>query len=160
MNLNTKNAFIRAHHAGSDVRQLEARELAGIELHGTAASSGRYSGRVCVINNESEIHKLRAGDVLVCQSASPAWTVLFPHVGALVIENGGVLSASLSIAREHGIPAVVGTRLATQQLREGQIVEVDGDQGHIVLVQRFATALRRRGCNVPIAAPSRLIEDV
>ena len=98
-------------------------------LTGIAASPGTRRGPARVINNESEFHKLRAGDVLVCPVTSPVWSVLFPSVAALVTDTGGALSHPAIIAREFGIPAVVATRNATAVLRDGQAVVVDGTAG-------------------------------
>jgi phosphoenolpyruvate synthase/pyruvate phosphate dikinase len=95
-------------------------------LEGSGASRGQYTGPVCIIRDETEFHKLQHGDVLVCQITSPSWTFLFPKVGALVTDVGGVLSHPAIIAREYGIPAVVATNNATSVLRDGQIVTVNG----------------------------------
>lgn len=112
--------------AASGSRQADARALKGI-----AASAGRYTGPVRVILGESEYHRIQAGDVLVCPITSPVWSVLFPSVGALVTDSGGFLSHSAIIAREYHIPAVVATGNATQILRDGQIVTVDGATGMV-----------------------------
>jgi rifampicin phosphotransferase len=103
----------------------------GDMLTGIAASSGRYTGTVRVILSEAEFDRLRAGDVLVCPSTSPAWSVLFSTVGALVTDSGGVLSHPAIIAREFGVPAVVATHAGTTQLRNGQVVVVDGTIGTV-----------------------------
>ncbi|MGH2659726.1 MAG: PEP-utilizing enzyme [Actinomycetota bacterium] len=78
---------------------------------------------------EHEFGKIRAGDVVVCPVTSPAWSVVFPSMGALVTDGGGILSHPAIIAREHGIPAVVGTGNATSLFRDGQLVTVDGSVG-------------------------------
>jgi len=96
---------------------------------GTPASPGRYTGAVRVVMGEHEFGKIRRGDVVVCPVTSPAWSVVFPSMGALVTDMGGILSHPAIIAREHGIPAVVGTRNATDVLRDGQTVTVDGTTG-------------------------------
>lgn len=114
--------------AASGRRQANAGLLKGI-----AASAGRYAGPVRVIRDESEFHKIRAGDVLVCPITSPVWSVLFPSVGALVTDSGGYLSHSAIIAREYRLPAVVATGNATQLLRDGQIVTVDGVGGTVAV---------------------------
>ncbi|MFZ5643529.1 MAG: PEP/pyruvate-binding domain-containing protein [Bacillota bacterium] len=114
--------------AASGSRQEDARLLKGI-----AASAGSYTGQVRVIRDESEFHKIQAGDVLVCSITSPVWSVLFPSVGALVTDSGGFLSHSAIIAREYHIPAVVATGNATQLLRDGQTVTVDGVAGTIIV---------------------------
>jgi pyruvate,water dikinase len=100
-------------------------------ITGIPASAGRHHGRVTVIHDESELHKLRAGDVLVCPAFAPVWSVLLATAGALVTDQGGPLSHAAIIAREFGIPAVVATGDATRRLRDGQTVAVDGAAGTI-----------------------------
>jgi pyruvate,water dikinase len=102
-------------------------------LTGIPASFGRYTGRVRVIKDESEFKRLQPGDVLVCPITSPVWSVLFPSIGALVTDTGGVLSHPAIIAREYRVPAVVATGNATELLRDGQLVTVDGSRGSIDL---------------------------
>ena len=96
---------------------------------GIPAAPGSYTGPVRVIRSEAEFDRLRAGDVLVCPVTSPVWSVLFPSIGALVTDSGGVLSHPAIIAREYGVPAVVATGNGTSVLCDGQIVTVDGTAG-------------------------------
>jgi pyruvate,water dikinase len=114
---------------------LETRRGANGEkvLAGTPASPGRYTGTVRVVMGEHQFEKIGAGDVVVCAATSPAWSVVFPSVGALVTDAGGILTHPAIIAREHGVPAVVGTANATELLRDGQIVTVDGNTGLVHL---------------------------
>jgi rifampicin phosphotransferase len=100
-------------------------------LDGIAASPGRYTGPARVVMDEFDFGKLRPGDVLVCPVTSPVWSVLFPSIGALVTDVGGLLSHPAIIAREYGVPAVVATGNATALLRDGQAVTVDGTVGRI-----------------------------
>jgi pyruvate,water dikinase len=104
------------------------------KLFGTSGSPGRYTGTVRIIHDESEFCKLANGDVLVCSITTPAWSVLFGQAGAIVTDGGGVLSHSAIIAREHGIPAVLGTGDATRRLKNGQTVTVDGTNGVVQAV--------------------------
>jgi pyruvate,water dikinase len=101
---------------------------------GTPASAGRYTGSVRVVMDEQQFSKIVAGDVVVCPVTSPAWSVVFPSMGALVTDTGGMLSHPAIIARELGIPAVVGTGNATEVLKDGQRVIVDGSLGIVELV--------------------------
>jgi rifampicin phosphotransferase len=96
---------------------------------GIPASPGSYTGPVRVITSEAEFDRLRAGDVLVCPVTSPVWSVLFPSIGALVTDSGGILSHPAIIAREYGVPAVVATGNGTAVLHDGQLVTVDGTAG-------------------------------
>lgn len=96
---------------------------------GVGASAGTYTGPARVIRGQDEFDRLRAGDVLVCPATSPTWSMLFASMGALVADAGGMLSHQAIIAREYGIPAVVGTGDGTSRLHDGQIVTVDGTTG-------------------------------
>jgi pyruvate,water dikinase len=102
---------------------------AGSAVRGIAASAGRYTGPVRVIVDESGFGALRHGDVLVCPQTTAEWSVLFPNIGALVTDQGGLLSHPAIIAREYRVPAVVATGDATRLLTDGQIVTVDGGAG-------------------------------
>lgn len=103
----------------------------GTLLRGLAASSGSYTGPVRIIRDESEFGRIRAGDVLVCPTTSPVWSMLFPGIGALVTDTGGTLSHPAIIAREYRVPAVVATVQATGLLRDGETVTVDGTAGTV-----------------------------
>jgi pyruvate,water dikinase len=98
-------------------------------IKGIPASGSKYTGPVRVIRDETEFTRLQAGDVLVCATTSPVWSVLFPSIGALITDTGGVLSHPAIIAREYQIPAVVATGNATSLLHDGQMVTVDGGAG-------------------------------
>jgi len=100
-------------------------------ITGISASAGTYTGPVRVVRDETEFSKIEAGDVLVCPITSPVWSVLFPSIGALVTDTGGILSHPAIIARECQIPAVVATGNATGLLTDGQIVTVDGEAGTV-----------------------------
>jgi pyruvate,water dikinase len=100
-------------------------------LTGTAASPGVFEGRVRVLFDPREA-RLAPGEVLVAPGTDPAWTPLFLSAGALVMGIGGIMSHGSVVAREYGIPAVVGVAGATQRLRTGQRVRVDGENGLVV----------------------------
>ncbi len=104
-------------------------------LSGIPASAGTYTGPARIIRSESEFDRLRPGDVLVCPVTSPVWSVLFPSIGALVTDIGGMLSHPAIIAREYRLPAVVATGDATSMLTDGQIVTVDGTAGVVRTVR-------------------------
>ncbi|MDQ0232875.1 PEP-utilizing enzyme [Metabacillus malikii] len=98
---------------------------------GAAASKGMYKGKVKLIHSQEEFHLVNHGDVLVSKTNTPAWTVLFPIVGAIITDSGGVLSHAGIVAREYGVPAVLGTKVATSTLKTGDEVIVDGTNGVI-----------------------------
>lgn len=112
---------------GRDIKATAADD----ELSGTAASSGIYTGRVRIITDDAQVDLIQPGEVVVTAFASPAWSLVFPRMGALIADEGGVLSHSAIIAREYRVPAVVGVRTATDTFRDGQIVRVDGTSGTI-----------------------------
>jgi pyruvate,water dikinase len=107
----------------------------GRQLTGTPASPGRYEGICRVVKDETEFEKIQPGDVLVCVSTTPSWSAVLSVIGALVTEAGGVLSHPAIVAREYGIPAVLSLERATEKLRDGQRVRVDGDLGAVTLVE-------------------------
>lgn len=102
-------------------------------LVGTGSSAGVYEGVVRVILSPVGAH-LEPGEVLVAPGTDPAWTPLFLSAGALVTETGGMISHGSVVAREYGIPAVVGVPEATTRLRSGQRVRVDGTAGRVTLL--------------------------
>jgi pyruvate,water dikinase len=102
-------------------------------LSGTPASPGFATGPVRVISGPDDFTRVQPGDILVCRTTDPAWTALFGVVAAVVTEIGGLLSHAAIIAREHGLPAVLGVSDATTTLHNGTIIEVDGHGGHILL---------------------------
>jgi pyruvate,water dikinase len=99
-------------------------------LTGTPASAGSVTGRVRVIMDPVGAH-LEPGEILVAPSTDPGWTPLFLTAGGLVMEMGGANSHGAVVAREYGIPAVVGVDGATSQLSTGQTISVDGTNGVI-----------------------------
>ena len=103
-------------------------------LAGTPASPGRYTGAVRIVRSDRDFGSIRPGDVLVCPITTPAWSLNFGRIGALVTDAGGALSHAAIVAREHGIPAVVATGRATADLRDGQLVTVDGTAGTVELL--------------------------
>jgi pyruvate,water dikinase len=100
-------------------------------LRGVAAAPGTYTGPARVIQSEAQFARIERGDVLVCPVPSPAWSVLFSSIGALVTDTGGILSHAAIIAREYRVPAVVATGHGTRTLHDGQIVTVDGNTGDV-----------------------------
>ena len=102
-------------------------------LTGVAASAGRVTARARVLTGTADFASFVAGEVLVAAITTPAWTSLFPRAAAVVTDIGGPLSHSSIVAREYGIPAVLGTGSATRRIRTGDLVTVDGDAGRVEL---------------------------
>jgi rifampicin phosphotransferase len=103
-------------------------------LRGLAASPGTYEGPARLISGPSEFDRIVNGDVLVTQSTTEAFNILLPLLGAIVTDSGGLLSHSAIVAREYGIPGVVGTREATARIADGARVRVDGEAGEVTVL--------------------------
>jgi len=112
------------------------------QVNGIGASPGVVEGVARVVVHEDQFDDVRAGDILICQMTNPAWVVLFTKIVGLVTDAGGTASHPAVLSREFGIPAVVGTSVATAQIKDGDRVRVNGNTG---LVEILA--------NVPKAAP-------
>ena len=100
-------------------------------LRGSPVSPGRVTGEACVIRSIDELAELRSGTILVCPTTTPAWTPIFPQVIGLVTDIGGVLAHGSIVAREFGIPAVLGLVDATEKIQDGQMITIDGDLGTV-----------------------------
>jgi phosphohistidine swiveling domain-containing protein len=120
----------------------------GSTLHGVGASSGRARGTARVILDPFR-DRLEPGDILVARSTDPGWTALFAIAGALVLERGGILSHGAIVAREFGVPAVVGVEGITRRLRGGEQVSVDGDTGEVVILEAAERAAQYAGGQRP-----------
>jgi len=107
-------------------------EAASGVLQGTPASAGLISAKARVILNPAGA-KLEPGEILVAPSTDPGWTPLFLTAAGLVMEMGGPMSHGAVVAREYGIPAVVGVAGATHHIETGQQITVDGSSGRIVM---------------------------
>jgi pyruvate,water dikinase len=112
------------------------REPAGAagEVRGLAASPGVVEGPAKNVTSLDEFDQVQKGDVLVCQMTNPAWVVLFTKIAGLVTDAGGVVSHPAVVAREFGIPAVVGTSDATARIKTGDRVRVNGSTGIVELL--------------------------
>ncbi|WIY83336.1 PEP-utilizing enzyme [Propionimicrobium sp. PCR01-08-3] len=104
-------------------------------LRGLPASSGRAAGTARAIRSPDEFHRLQPGDILICPYTDPTWTPLFTLAAAVVADSGGPLSHAAIVAREYGIPAVLGTGNATS-LPDGAQLMVDGTNGTVTIDDR------------------------
>ena len=112
------------------VQKAPPRSVAGLPVH-----PGIYEGPARIINGPEDFNRLQQGDVLVTRNTGPAFNVVLPLLGAIVTDRGGQLSHAAIVAREYGIPAVVGTREATTMFADGARVRVNGDNGVVELVE-------------------------
>ena len=102
-------------------------------LIGLAVSAGTVEGRARVILDVAQAD-LEPGDILVTACTDPSWTPLFVSVAGLVTEVGGLMTHGAVIAREYGLPAVVGVEHATRRIRDGQRIRVHGTDGYVEIV--------------------------
>ena len=107
----------------------EAREAN--EVRGNPGSSGKVTGTARVILTIADAGRLQQGEILVTATTSPPWTPFFATAGGIVTDTGGAISHCAIVAREYGIPAVVGAAGATARIKDGQTIEVDGDEGAV-----------------------------
>jgi phosphohistidine swiveling domain-containing protein len=117
------------HLFGSSEAQHEAQVL-----YGLAASKGVHVGPARRVAGPSEFGRIVKGDVLVTESTTEAFNILLPLLGAIVTDNGGLLSHAAIVSREYGIPGVVGTREATERIADGVMLRVDGDAGEVTVL--------------------------
>jgi phosphohistidine swiveling domain-containing protein len=103
-------------------------------VRGFAASRGVYEGPARRVSGPAEFERIVKGDVLVTAATTEAFNILLPLLGAIVTDNGGLLSHSAIVAREYGIPGVVGTRDGTGLIADGTRVRVDGDAGEVTIL--------------------------
>jgi pyruvate,water dikinase len=122
-------------------------EVAG-QLTGIGGSPGVVEGIARVVLHESQFDEVRAGDVLVCQMTNPAWVVLFTKIVGLVTDAGGTVSHPAVLSREFGIPAVVGSSIATEQIKNGDRIRINGTTG-VVEILEVAAAPAGIGADAP-----------
>ena len=101
----------------------------GSEVRGYAASPGVAEGVARVLRSVNDIGQIRDGEILVCPVTAPSWAPVFGKIKAAVSDIGGTMSHAAIVAREYGMPAVVGTGHATKRIQTGQRIRVDGDRG-------------------------------
>ena len=104
------------------------------EVRGFAASSGIVEGPARIVKSVEEIGRLQQGDILVCQVTNPTWAPVFQKISGAVSDIGGSMSHAAIVAREYGLPAVVGTGTATSRIKDGQRIRVDGGRGVVTIL--------------------------
>lgn len=104
-------------------------------FEGLGVSGGKVTGRARVIHSADEFDQMQRGEILVTAMTTPAWTPLFALAGGIVTDFGGPLSHSSIVAREYGIPAVLGTGGTSKIIRSGQTIMVDGDLGIVKILE-------------------------
>ena len=109
-------------------------------LKGFAVSPGTVAGIASVIMTPDDFHKMQPNSILVCPLTTPAWTQLFPHAIGLATDIGSILAHGSIVAREYGIPAVLGIGDVTQRIQHGQRIEIDGDRGTVTILEDEVTS--------------------
>jgi phosphohistidine swiveling domain-containing protein len=104
------------------------------QVSGIAGSPGVVEGVARVVMSEAEFDSLLEGEILVCQMTNPAWQVLYGKIIAVVTDAGGTVSHPAVLAREYGIPAVVGTSVGTSTIKTGDRLRVDGNTGIVAIL--------------------------
>jgi pyruvate,water dikinase len=105
------------------------------DIYGVPASPGNVTGTAKIIGSVTEgVEKLKPGDIMITKLTMPDWASLFSIISGLVTDTGGTLCHSAIVAREYGIPAVVGTGTATSMINDGQKIKIDGSKGTIRIV--------------------------
>ena len=97
-------------------------------------STGQVTAPASVINSFEDFEMMKPNTILVCTTTTPAWTPLFSQAVGLVTDVGGALAHGSIVAREYGIPAVMGTGAATERIMSGMMLAVDGDAGTVTLL--------------------------
>jgi len=117
----------------------------GSLLKGVPTSAGMVTAPACILHGPEDFGQMHPGDVLVAGTTTPAWTPLFAMASAVVTDIGGPLSHGSIVAREYGIPAVMGTGVATRRIQNGQTITVDGTKGEV--------RLEMNETELPVVAP-------
>ena len=132
-------------------------------LQGIGASAGQVTATARVLGGPADFGRMQPGDVLVASITTPAWTSLFAMASAVVTDVGGPLSHSSIVAREYGIPAVLGTNVATRRIPDGARVRVDGDAGTVTLLDGAGTRHQADGAgssNASAGCPARMTSRI
>jgi len=111
------------------------REANVLKITGTAASPGIATSRVRVVGTINELSGVREGEIMVTSNTDPGWTPVFPKLGGLITETGGILSHGAVVSREYNIPAVTAVKDATKILKTGQKITVDGNEGVVTIME-------------------------
>src|SRR5829696_4534857 len=126
-------------------------EQTGDTIKGVAASAGQVTAPARLLGGPEDFGKMQPREVLVASITTPAWTSLFAMASAVVTDVGRPLSHSSIVAREYGIPAVLGTGVATRRIQSGQSVRVDGDAGTVTLLDGEGESAAKRASEEPVS---------
>ena len=102
-----------------------------MQLKGTVGNKGYVKGVAKVIQTESDLEKIRPGDILVIAQGNAAIIKVINKISGIITDHGGLTSHTALLAREHGLPCVIGTQTATIDIKDGQTIEMDSEKGII-----------------------------
>lgn len=132
--------------------RVEVAEVGKILLKGLGASPGLAVGEVKIVGSEKDISKVKEGDILVAVMTTPDMVPAMKRASAIVTDEGGMTCHAAIVSRELGVPAVVGTKNATEVLKDGMVVTVDGEKG-IVYLGKLEVAKKEEAKAVSVSAP-------
>jgi phosphohistidine swiveling domain-containing protein len=115
-------------------RAQKAKDQPADEIHGLPAAAGVAEGDARIVMSIEEFDQVKKGEIMVCIMTNPAWVVVFSKINAVVTDTGGVLSHTAVVAREFGIPAVVGSGDATRRIKSGDRIRVNGTTGVVEIL--------------------------
>lgn len=105
-----------------------------VKVIGTPVCEGKITGRACVVKTFAEVSKIKAGDILITHSTDIAWSPYFPILSGVVTELGGLISHGAVVAREYGLPCIIGAIDATAIIEDGEEIYMDASAGVIVKI--------------------------
>ncbi|MFA5954863.1 MAG: PEP-utilizing enzyme [Patescibacteria group bacterium] len=108
----------------------------GVLVQGNSACGGKYTGRVKVIVNASQVHRIQKGDILVTTMTTVNFVPAMKKSGAIITDLGGITCHAAIVSRELGIPCVIATKIATKTLQDGDLVEVNANHGKVTILER------------------------
>ncbi|MFC9919085.1 phosphoenolpyruvate synthase [Agromyces binzhouensis] len=148
--------------SADDASPADGPAVGSVLLRGLGAAPGRVAGRVRILGTPAEGGKLQAGEVLVAPMTNPDWVPTMRRAAAVVTDGGGMTCHAAIVARELGVPAVVGARTATTVLRDGELVTVDGAKGEVVEGADASTrpSAVSPATAAPVAAPGGSVAPV
>ena len=117
------------------VKVLEGKTNSNSELKGITACSGKVTGRVKIINNSQDLGKIQEGDIFVARYTFPSFTPYMSKAAAIITDEGGLTSHAAIVSRELKKPCIVGVKLATKMLKDGDMVEVDAEKGIVRIIK-------------------------
>lgn len=106
-----------------------------VRVKGTPVCEGNINGRACVVNDFSEVNKIKCGDILITHSTDIAWSPYFPILAGVVTELGGLISHGAVVAREYGLPCIVGATNATTIIHDGDTINMNAITGIVTKVE-------------------------